>query len=88
MFKLYANATEQYITSPNWPSSYPNNIKCRWLIQSDEKMRVELTVEAFDIEFFFDVLTVCCVDSFTLEESILILLLVYNMINICKVSGN
>ena len=66
MFNLLANLTEQDITSPNWPYLYPNNIKCRWVIRSEEKMRIQLTVEEFNIEFFSDILTVSCIGFFTL----------------------
>ena len=45
------------LTSPNYPSSYPNNAICQWLIRRDVDITsgdvgsVEITILEFDLEY-------------------------------------
>lgn len=36
--------------SPNYPSNYPENINCTWLIVGSKNKKVQLTFESFDFE--------------------------------------
>ena len=38
------------VTSPNFPSAYPNDISCQWTFVADEGYRVQLQFHAFDVE--------------------------------------
>lgn len=39
--------------SPNYPSNYPENINCTWLIVGSKNKKVQLTFESFDLEKIF-----------------------------------
>ncbi|CAH1775425.1 unnamed protein product [Owenia fusiformis] len=38
------------IVSPNYPSAYPSNTDCEWVISVEQHKKVELTFEDFDVE--------------------------------------
>ncbi|KAL7745333.1 hypothetical protein ACLKA6_015352 [Drosophila palustris] len=37
-------------TTPYYPSSYPVNIECEWIVQASEGNSLSLTIESFDLE--------------------------------------
>jgi len=40
--------------SPNYPSNYPSNTNCTWIIEGNQKDKIRLTITSFDFEKFFD----------------------------------
>ena len=38
------------ITTPNYPSPYPTNKECKWIIEVAQGKRIELEFESFDLE--------------------------------------
>lgn len=46
------------IQSPQYPARYPNNTVVQWLFQAEEGHHFELTFPEFDLEEFYDYLTV------------------------------
>lgn len=46
------------IKSPNYPSSYPNLIDCRWIIQADSASKIRLTFGYIDTVADYDFVTV------------------------------
>ncbi|XP_066271849.1 CUB and sushi domain-containing protein 1-like [Branchiostoma lanceolatum] len=43
--------TEGFITSPNYPDIYPNNIDCSWTITAPSTSRIQLDFVTFGIEY-------------------------------------
>ena len=52
------------ITTPNYPSNYPNSIVCIWLITTDSTKYIELTMLDFDIEPYRK----CKVDTLEIKD--------------------
>lgn len=40
--------------SPNYPSNYPANTNCTWIIKGNNKKKIFLRIRSFDFEKFFD----------------------------------
>ena len=57
-FKLIATETNRTIISLNYPSSYPHNLFCTWVITAQNGMRVSLVILNFETEANYDKLTV------------------------------
>lgn len=38
------------IRSPNYPEDYPNNKECVWIIEAQEKHRIILKINHFELE--------------------------------------
>ncbi|CAB3409318.1 unnamed protein product [Caenorhabditis bovis] len=54
----YEKGDSGQITSPNYPNPYEPNLNCRHVIEGPINSRIELTIEHFETEPDFDVLTV------------------------------
>ena len=47
---VHPNFESGYITSPNYPESYPNSANCSWLIQTHNSYSLELQLMDIDLE--------------------------------------
>ncbi|KAG8232962.1 hypothetical protein J437_LFUL018813, partial [Ladona fulva] len=47
---LTVNNVTQYLTSPNYPNDYPNNLRCVWLLSSEESFRFDIHFMDLDLE--------------------------------------
>ena len=47
---IVINSSRGEITSPDYPSAYPNNADCQWHINVDDGFVVQLNFVEFDIE--------------------------------------
>jgi len=54
VLKTRFGAAPVILTSPNYPSTYPNNKKCSWTISVPSKEKVRLVFEAFSTEKSMD----------------------------------
>jgi len=54
----------QNLTSPGYPSNYPANTRCRWILTSQEYRRIDLHFADLDIE----ATTGCTADYLTVED--------------------
>ena len=46
---LYANESEQTLTSPSYPLAYPANLSCVWAIVAPANQKVEINVTDIDM---------------------------------------
>ena len=59
MFELVATDEVQFLTTPGWPTQYPINSNCYWMIRpTTEGFRVRVTVFEGQAEFCCDRLQV------------------------------
>ena len=61
--EIYVNASTTYITSPNYPQNYDNNVNCDWILKSDPLARIVVTIVYVSMESSvrrcrYDVLTI------------------------------
>ena len=49
----HLNGTSGVFKSPNFPSPYPNNTECIWVITVPEGSKVNLHFQSFDVSGFF-----------------------------------
>ena len=61
--EIYVNASTTYITSPNYPQNYDNNVNCNWILKSDPLARIVVTIVYVSMESSvrrcrYDVLTI------------------------------
>ena len=61
--EIYVNASTSYITSPNYPQNYDNNVNCDWILKSDPLARIVVTIVYVSMESSvrrcrYDVLTI------------------------------
>ena len=47
---MIANSSTGEITSPDYPSTYPNNADCQWHINVNDGFVVQLTFVEFDVQ--------------------------------------
>ena len=55
---MTATETNQTIKSLNYPSNYPHNLFCIWVLTVQNEMRVSLVILDFETEANYDKLTV------------------------------
>ncbi|ULT97657.1 hypothetical protein L3Y34_005467 [Caenorhabditis briggsae] len=56
--RTYEKGESGQLSSPNYPNSYDPNLNCRYVLEGPVNSRIELTIEHFETEPVFDVLTV------------------------------
>ncbi|PIC36952.1 hypothetical protein B9Z55_015761 [Caenorhabditis nigoni] len=56
--RTYEKGESGQLSSPNYPNSYDPNLNCRYVLEGPVNSRIELTIEHFETEPDFDVLTV------------------------------
>ena len=54
---IHPNFESGYITSPNYPESYPNSANCSWLIQTHTSYSLELQFIDIDLEPRYEIKT-------------------------------
>ena len=47
---VISGTTSGYITSPNYPMTYPTNVQCTWVIEVESGMGVKMSFDNLDIE--------------------------------------
>ncbi|XP_078482036.1 embryonic protein UVS.2-like [Ciona intestinalis] len=57
-FDAVATTTSQIITTPGYPNHYPNNVNCNWRINTTAGMKVQLNIETFFTNSYYDYLLV------------------------------
>lgn len=56
--RTYERGENGQLSSPNYPNVYDPNLNCRHVIEGPANSRIEITIEHFDTEPDFDILTV------------------------------
>ncbi|CAL2041945.1 unnamed protein product [Caenorhabditis brenneri] len=56
--RTYEKGESGVLSSPNYPNSYDPNLNCRHVLEGPINFRIELTIEHFETEPDFDVMTI------------------------------
>ena len=49
--KIISNEAAGNIMTPSYPSNYPDNSNCTWLIEADVGKRISIIFQHFEIEY-------------------------------------
>lgn len=56
------------IESPNYPTNYPNNLDCEWIIEAPQGNKIFVAFSAFNLEYIKTDLTACAFDYLRIEQ--------------------